>query len=122
MGEVDILTGGGGRDKFILGDKNGAYYVGKGNNDYAMITDFNLFQDSISIGSLKNYSFAAGGNNTINLYSGKDVKTRDLIAKIQIAGGINTANSNARSIAGSSPNLDAIISKMDIISGTNPTG
>ena len=122
VGEVDILTGGGGRDKFILGDKNGAYYVGKGNYDYAMITDFNLFQDSISIGSLKDYSFAADGNNTIDLYSGKDVKTRDLIAKIQIAGGISAASSNSRSIVGSSLNLDAIISKMDIISGTNPTG
>ena len=97
VGEVDILTGGGGRDKFILGDTNGAYYVGKGNDDYATITDFNLFQDSISIGSLKDYSFAAGGNNTINLYSGKDVQTRDLVAKIQLAGGISTVNSNARS-------------------------
>ena len=122
VGEVDILTGGGGGDKFILGDKNGAYYVGKGNDDYAMITDFNLFQDSISIGSLKDYSFAADGNNTIDLYSGKDVKTRDLIAKIQIAGGISAASSNSRSIVGSSLNLDAIISKIDIISGTNPTG
>ena len=122
VGEVDILTGGGGRDKFILGDKNGAYYVGKGNDDYATITDFNLFQDSISIGSLKNYSFAADGNNTIELYSGKDVKTRDLIAKIQLAGEISNASSNSRSIAGSSPNVDAIISKIDIISETNLTG
>ena len=122
VGEVDILTGGGGRDKFILGDTNGAYYVGKGNDDYATITDFNLFQDSISIGSLKDYSFAAGGNNTINLYSGKDVQTRDLVAKIQLAGGISTVNSIARSLAGSSQNLDTIISKIDIISGTNPTG
>jgi Ca2+-binding RTX toxin-like protein len=121
IGECDTLTGGGGRDKFILGDQNGAYYVGKGNNDYALITDFDLFKDSISIGSLKNYSFALEGNNTIELYSGKDVNTRDLIAKIQLAGGISSANSNSRSIAGSSSNLDSIISKLDIISETNAT-
>ncbi len=119
VGEVDILTGGGGRNKFILGDANGAYYVGNGNNDYATITDFDLFKDSISIGSFKNYSFALEGSNTIDLYSGKDVNTRDLIAKIQIAGGISSGNSNSRSITGSSPNLDSIISKIDIVSGSD---
>jgi Ca2+-binding RTX toxin-like protein len=118
VGECDTLTGGDGRDKFILGDKNGAYYVGKGKDDYALITDFNLFQDSINLGGFKNYSFAAAGNNTINLYSGKDVTTRDLIAKIQISSGISSGNYNSRSIAGSSPNLDSIISKIDIVSGS----
>jgi Ca2+-binding RTX toxin-like protein len=118
VGECDTLTGGDGRDKFILGDKNGAYYLGKGNNDFATITDFDLFKDSISIGSLKNYSFALEGINTIDLYSGKDVNTRDLIAKIQISSGISSGNSNSRSIAGSSPNLDSIISKIDILSGS----
>jgi Ca2+-binding RTX toxin-like protein len=117
VGEVDTLTGGGGRDKFILGDKNGAYYLGNGSNDYATITDFNIFQDSIDLGILKNYSFAFEGTNTIDLYSGKDVNTRDLIAKIQIAGGISSVASNSRSIAGSSPNLDSIISKIDVLSG-----
>ncbi len=119
VGEVDTLTGGGGRDKFILGDKNGAYYLGNGNNDYSTITAFDLFKDSISIGSLKNYSFALEGSNTIDLYSGKDVNTRDLIAKINITSGISSGNSNSRSIAGSSPNLDSIVSKIDIISGSD---
>jgi Ca2+-binding RTX toxin-like protein len=119
VGECDTLTGGDGRDKFILGDKNGAYYVGKGKDDYALITDFNLFQDSINLGGFKNYSFAAAGNNTIELYSGKDVNTRDLVAKIQIAGGISTANSYSRSIAGSNLNLDSLISKVDIVSEPN---
>ena len=36
------LTGGSGRDKFVLGNSHGAYYVGSGNNDYAKITDFNI--------------------------------------------------------------------------------
>jgi Ca2+-binding RTX toxin-like protein len=119
VGEVDTLTGGGGRDKFVLGDTNGAYYVGKGKDDYALITDFNLFQDSIDLGGFKNYSFASGGNNIIELYSGKDVNTRDLIAKIQLAGGISSVRSNSRSIVGASQNIDSITSKIDIVSGSS---
>jgi Ca2+-binding RTX toxin-like protein len=115
VGEVDTLTGGGGRDRFVLGDVNGAYYVSKGKDDYATITDFNLFQDSIDLGGFKDYSFASGGNNTIELYSGKDVNTRDLIAKIQIAGGISSASSNSRSVMGSDASLNAITSKIDIL-------
>jgi Ca2+-binding RTX toxin-like protein len=117
VGEHDTLTGGGGKDRFILGDKNGAYYVGKGNDDYATITDFDLFKDSISIGNCKNYSFALEGTNTIDLYSGKDVKTRDLIAKIQIAGGISAVSRNSRSTMGADASLNAIVSKIDLISG-----
>jgi Ca2+-binding RTX toxin-like protein len=116
VGEVDTLTGGGGRDKFVLGDEKGAYYVGKGANDYALITDFNLFKDSISIGSLKDYSFALEGTNTIDLYSGKDVNTRDLIAKIQIAGGISSVAGNAKSVMGAEASLNAIVCKLDIVS------
>jgi hypothetical protein len=116
VGEVDTLTGGGGRDKFVLGDKNGAYYVGKGANDYALITDFDLTQDSISIGSLKNYSFALEGKDTIDLYSGKDINTRDLIAKIQIAGGISTVSSNTKSALSPDASLNAFVGKINIIS------
>jgi Ca2+-binding RTX toxin-like protein len=120
VGELDTLTGGGGKDNFILGDKNGAYYVGKGNNDYALITDFNIFSDSIDIGSLKNYSFALEGTNTIDLFSGKNVNNRDLIAKIQISGGFSSVNGNARSIGGSA-SVDAISSQINILSGVNST-
>jgi Ca2+-binding RTX toxin-like protein len=119
VGEVDTLTGGGGQDKFVLGDKNGAYYVGKGKDDYATITDFNLFQDSIDLGGFKNYSFAATGDNSIELYSGKDVNTRDLIAKIQLAGGISNRNTNSRSMMGDDVSLNAITSKLDILSGSS---
>ncbi|WP_396135812.1 calcium-binding protein, partial [Chamaesiphon sp. VAR_69_metabat_338] len=133
VGEVDTLTGGGGRNKFILGDRNGAYYLGNGSNDYATITDFNLFQDSIDLGSLKDYSFALEGTNTIDLFSGKDVNTRDLIAKITIADlGITSAStgtsSNNRSISNSSildsvstTSVDAISSKINILSSNTAT-
>jgi hypothetical protein len=100
----------------VLGDKNGAYYVGKGANDYALITDFDLTQDSISIGSLKNYSFALEGKDTIDLYSSKDINTRDLIAKIQIAGGISTVSSNAKSALSPDASLNAFVGKLNIIS------
>ena len=119
VGEVDNLSGGGGANKFILGDNKGAYYLGNGNSDFAMINDFNLFSDSIDLGGFKNYSFGIEASGNIDLYAGKDVNTRDLIAKIQLASGISTASSNSRSIAGSSPNLDGIISKIDIMADTN---
>jgi uncharacterized delta-60 repeat protein len=125
VGEVDILTGGGGRDKFVLGNANRAYYVGNGANDYAKITDFNLFQDLIDLGNFKNFSFALEGTNTINLFSGKDVKTRDLIAKIQLAGGSalnRTAVTGAISTMAKAAELgtDAgIFSQIDVISGAS---
>jgi serralysin len=116
VGEVDTLTGGGGRDKFVLGDANGAYYIGKGKDDYAAITDFNIFQDSISIGNLKNYSFGFGGNNSIELYSGKDVNTRDLVAKIQLAGaGSNLSRARTCGLQVES----AISSQLNILSGAS---
>ncbi len=125
VGEVDILTGGGGRDKFVLGNTSDVYYVGNGNNDYAKITDFNLFQDSIDLGNFKNFSFALEGTNTINLFSGKDVKTRDLIAKIELAGGSvlnRTMGAAAKSTMATAAGLGinaGIFSQIDIISGTN---
>jgi Ca2+-binding RTX toxin-like protein len=119
VGEVDVLTGGGGRDKFVLGDANGAYYVGKGKDDFATITDFNIFQDSISLGGFKNYSFGFSGNNSVELYSGKDVNTRDLIAKIQISGGFSNRTTNSRSMMGTNSNIDAIVGNIDILSGAN---
>jgi subtilisin family serine protease len=44
--EVDVLTGGGGADTFVLGDARGRFYddgrsVNAGTSDYARITDFN---------------------------------------------------------------------------------
>ncbi|MDD1474933.1 hypothetical protein MEO41_27225, partial [Dolichospermum sp. ST_sed4] len=46
LGEIDVLTGGTGSDRFILGNATKAYYddgntLTNGSNDYADITDFN---------------------------------------------------------------------------------
>jgi RTX calcium-binding nonapeptide repeat (4 copies) len=134
VGEVDLLTGGGGRDKFILGDRNGAYYLGNGANDYATITDFNLFNDSIDVGNLQDYSLGFDGANTIDLFSGKDVNTRDLIAKIKLAdlniaslskstsSSVGTMSVSASIMGGGTiSGIDAIASKIDILSGVNST-
>ncbi|MFB8792147.1 MAG: calcium-binding protein [Potamolinea sp.] len=86
--EYDTLTGGGGADKFVLGQEtnssvNGyAYYLGLG---YATITDFNWQEgDKIqAFGSINDYSLGTGnwsGNSDLDTgiyYQG------DLIAVVQ---------------------------------------
>jgi Ca2+-binding RTX toxin-like protein len=61
---IDTLTGGTGKDTFILGgnpdsveDVNGSpvfLYDRAGNQDYALITDFNTSEDKIILGGSKN--------------------------------------------------------------------
>ena len=60
-GQIDTLTGGAGKDNFWLGESlSGKYYSSYGyydddnaatvgNNDYALITDFNLQEDKITL-------------------------------------------------------------------------
>jgi Ca2+-binding RTX toxin-like protein len=62
--EIDTLTGGQGRDRFVLGDNGSVlgisredaepaiYYLGGGNSDYALITDFTLGRDVIQLADL----------------------------------------------------------------------
>lgn len=52
--EIDVLTGGAGKDTFILRDAvargfAGPSYIGAGNDDYALITDFNKGEDIIEL-------------------------------------------------------------------------
>jgi len=47
FGEIDLLTGGLGKDTFYLGDENQVFYHGKGNFDYGLITDWRAKQDTI---------------------------------------------------------------------------
>jgi Ca2+-binding RTX toxin-like protein len=126
VGEVDTLTGGAGADKFIVGDSVGSYYVGNQSTDYAQITDFNIFTDSIAVGNLKDYSFGLEGNGTINLFAGKTAMTGDLIAKIQLADlspatAARSSAVSASSINSVSSNLEVLTSQINILSGVNPT-
>lgn len=47
--EIDILWGGEGRDKFVLGDRHHAFYVGQRLADYAIIKDFSREDDVIQL-------------------------------------------------------------------------
>jgi Ca2+-binding RTX toxin-like protein len=123
VGEVDTLTGGAGADKFIVGDSVGSYYVGNKGTDYAQITDFNLLTDSINVGNLPEYSFGLESNGTIELFAGKNVTTRDLIAKIQLADLAPAAKISAATasmMSGANSNLEALTSQINILSGANP--
>jgi RHS repeat-associated protein len=65
LGEKDILTGGRGADRFILGTTNWIAYDDRntsttGTNDYALITDFNPAEDKIQLqGIAANYRLGA---------------------------------------------------------------
>jgi Ca2+-binding RTX toxin-like protein len=60
--ETDTLTGGAGKDTFVVGDKDEIRYVDadsqtSGDYDYALITDFNIKEDTIQLkGSAQIYS------------------------------------------------------------------
>ncbi len=64
-GEVDMLVGGGGSDTFVLGTAETIFYQDgnpftMGLNDYGLIVDFNLTQDTIQLhGAAADYSLGA---------------------------------------------------------------
>ncbi|XZN98618.1 MAG: calcium-binding protein [Microcoleus sp.] len=65
FGEIDRLTGGVGRDRFVLGATQGAFYSDNnistsGLSDFAVITDFNALEDTIQLSGPKSrYSLGA---------------------------------------------------------------
>ena len=62
--EKDILTGGDGADKFILGDANQAYYATAGHQDYAVIKDFDSTVDFLQLhGVAEDYQQQQQGDN-----------------------------------------------------------
>lgn len=60
-GTVDELTGGGGKDRFVLSNAKRAYYSKGGNLDYAIIRDFTIGQDKIQLeGKRSDYRLERG--------------------------------------------------------------
>lgn len=70
QGEIDLMTGGAGFDRFVLGDEGGAYYTDGNVNaggaiDFAVLTDFDLSEDFIQLsGSSSDYVLSAVGSHT----------------------------------------------------------
>jgi Subtilase family/RTX calcium-binding nonapeptide repeat (4 copies) len=79
-GEIDTLTGGQGADVFVLGDNSKSYYLGQGNSDFALLTDFNANEDRLvyKAGNLNTNSITLPGFGAgIGLF---DTTTSDLVA------------------------------------------
>lgn len=80
--EIDNLIGGIGADRFVLGDRNAAFYNSLGSADYAIIRDFKLSEnDTIQLkGSSSDYSLRTLGNSTF-VFSSSDSSELVSIAK-----------------------------------------
>ncbi len=75
LGEIDTLTGGVEGDFFILGDENRSFYLGSGNNDYAIITDFLVGEDIILLQQTDNVVLTNFSINGLGTGVGIFVKT-----------------------------------------------
>lgn len=92
--EKDVLTGGTGSDKFILGDESGSYYDDLDNKDFAKITDFS-FGDQIQLGDGEKYNVEQNKNG-FNIFVVEDF-SRDLIGKVTLSTGIVKGISSEKS-------------------------
>ncbi|MDJ0583147.1 hypothetical protein, partial [Crocosphaera sp.] len=89
-GEIDIATGGRGQDIFILENNSGVFYndndsVSEGINDYLLITDFTVGQDSFQVQrDVSHYRFCSSPFSIfdLGLYLVQEGETDELIAII----------------------------------------
>jgi len=56
--QIDLLTGGGGADLFVLGNKSESFYGAQGFKDYAQITDFDPTRDQLQLHGGSAYAIA----------------------------------------------------------------
>jgi Ca2+-binding RTX toxin-like protein len=101
LGEKDILTGGIGSDRFILGNATKAYYdngnvLNNGSNDYADIADFNMGEgDIIQLqGASSNYLLAVVGLDTQILINKPNTEPDELIAIVRNQTGLTLTSSS----------------------------
>ncbi|MFB2836913.1 hypothetical protein [Floridanema evergladense] len=108
-GEVDVLIGGSGADRFGLGFGRSSsvsaiqrFYVGQGNNDYAYIVGFESGKDLLQLaGSPNDYTTTSGafsfaGNRTSGVsifYNGDLIAAVEGVSSLQLAGQDTTAGS-----------------------------
>ena len=82
-----MLVGGAGEDTFILGDAIQSYYLGQGNEDYALIQDFNEAEDLVQLhGSTADYTQQYQDGSTYVFYQGS---TSDLVAIFENIASVN---------------------------------
>lgn len=63
--EIDVLNGNQGLDVFVLGDTNGAYYLGNNFGDFAIVNDFVVGEDQIILhGVASEYSVVDNDEGT----------------------------------------------------------
>jgi hypothetical protein len=95
-GEIDLFMGNKGSDTFVLGDQNNRYYVGFGQQDYALITDL-WAEDKIQLhGSASDYILGTAPSKLANgtgIFLASD--PNELIGIIQGDGMTNLNLSNA---------------------------
>lgn len=88
--EQDVLSGGTGADTFVLGGAAQSYYIADGNNDYALIQDFDASSNTLQLhGSANSYRQWQYQNN-LYLYEGQD-----LVAVLENSQRLNLTGSNA---------------------------
>ncbi len=86
--EKDVLIGGAGVDKFILGDAARAYYATSGHQDYAVIEDFDSSVDKIQLhGSAIDYQQQQQSNDLFLSRNG------DLVAILENTKSVNLNSS-----------------------------
>ncbi|MGB3191748.1 MAG: calcium-binding protein, partial [Limnoraphis sp.] len=83
FGEIDTLVGGEGRDLFTLGFDSPSYYVGLGDSDFALITNFNLAEDAIFVSETDNVTISDINRSELGSGTGIFSENGDLIGFIQ---------------------------------------
>jgi Ca2+-binding RTX toxin-like protein len=106
LNERDILTGGSGVDKFILGNASGSFYKENGNRDFAEITDF-AFGEQIQLGTGDVFNIQRNKSG-FNIFAVKN-NQNDLIARVTISTGSTTSrNSLTETLDNGSSLLDTL--------------
>ena len=85
--ERDRVTGGGGADRFILGDATQAYYATQGSQDYVVIQDFNASEDVVQVyGLASEYTQQQQGNDVFLSRNGDLVAIFEDVSSLDITG------------------------------------
>lgn len=83
FGQIDTLVGGEGFDVFLLGFESLSYYIGSGNSDFALITDFNITEDEIVVSSTDAVTVSDLNLNELGSGVGIFSQNGDLIGFVQ---------------------------------------